>query len=42
TVAIDSYEFTGGAHGLPVVFLHPKDFQGTLIELEQVTGKGTQ
>jgi len=31
-----------GAHGNPVLFLHPKDFQGTLIELEQVTGKGTQ
>lgn len=25
-----------GAHGKPVVFLHPKDFCGTLIELEQV------
>ena len=25
-----------GAHGKPVVFLHPKDFTGTLIELEQV------
>lgn len=25
-----------GAHGLPVLFLHPKDFCGTLIELEQV------
>ena len=25
-----------GAHGLPVVFLHPKDFCGTLVELEQV------
>ncbi len=24
-----------GAHGKPVVFLHPKDFQGALIELEQ-------
>jgi methylmalonyl-CoA/ethylmalonyl-CoA epimerase len=24
-----------GAHGLPVIFLHPKDFCGTLIELEQ-------
>ncbi|HTP85280.1 MAG TPA: methylmalonyl-CoA epimerase [Alphaproteobacteria bacterium] len=24
-----------GAHGRPVLFLHPKDFQGTLIELEQ-------
>jgi methylmalonyl-CoA/ethylmalonyl-CoA epimerase len=23
------------AHGKPVLFLHPKDFQGTLIELEQ-------
>jgi methylmalonyl-CoA/ethylmalonyl-CoA epimerase len=25
-----------GAHGKPVLFLHPKDFIGTLIELEQV------
>jgi len=25
-----------GAHGKPVLFLHPKDFCGTLIELEQV------
>ncbi len=24
-----------GAHNKPVVFLHPKDFYGTLIELEQ-------
>jgi methylmalonyl-CoA/ethylmalonyl-CoA epimerase len=24
-----------GAHGKPVVFLHPKDFVGTLVELEQ-------
>ena len=24
-----------GAHGKPVLFLHPKDFVGTLIELEQ-------
>ncbi len=24
-----------GAHGKPVVFLHPKDFNGTLVELEQ-------
>ncbi len=24
-----------GAHGLPVLFLHPKDFDGTLIELEE-------
>ena len=26
-----------GAHGRPVVFIHPKDFDGTLIELEEVT-----
>ena len=25
-----------GAHGKPVLFLHPKDFCGTLVELEQV------
>ena len=25
-----------GAHGNPVLFLHPKDFFGTLIELEEV------
>ncbi len=25
-----------GAHGKPVLFLHPKDFNGVLIELEQV------
>lgn len=25
-----------GAHGKPVIFLHPKDFCGTLTELEQV------
>jgi methylmalonyl-CoA/ethylmalonyl-CoA epimerase len=25
-----------GAHGKPVLFIHPKDFDGTLIELEQV------
>jgi methylmalonyl-CoA/ethylmalonyl-CoA epimerase len=25
-----------GAHGKPVLFLHPKDFNGTLVELEQV------
>ena len=24
-----------GAHGKPVLFLHPKDFAGTLIEIEQ-------
>ena len=27
-----------GAHGNPVLFLHPKDFCGTLIELEEVGG----
>ena len=26
-----------GAHGNPVLFLHPKDFNGTLIELEEVS-----
>ena len=25
-----------GAHGNPVIFLHPKDFNGCLIELEEV------
>ena len=25
-----------GAHGKPVLFLHPKDFCGSLVELEQV------
>ena len=25
-----------GAHGKPVIFLHPKDFNGTLIELEEI------
>ncbi len=25
-----------GAHGKPVLFLHPKDFNGTLIEIEEV------
>ena len=25
-----------GAHGKPVLFLHPKDFNGCLIELEQI------
>jgi methylmalonyl-CoA/ethylmalonyl-CoA epimerase len=25
-----------GAHGKPVLFLHPKDFSGTLVELEQL------
>lgn len=26
-----------GAHGNPVLFFHPKDFSGTLVELEQVS-----
>ena len=30
-----------GAHGKPVLFLHPKDFNGILIELEQVSIGGT-
>lgn len=25
-----------GAHGKPVIFIHPKNFNGTLIELEEV------
>ncbi len=25
-----------GAHGKPVLFLHPKDFNGTLVEIERV------
>ena len=25
-----------GAHGLPIIFLHPRDFDGVLIELEEV------
>jgi len=25
-----------GAHNKPVLFLHPKDFSGTLVELEQI------
>jgi methylmalonyl-CoA/ethylmalonyl-CoA epimerase len=29
-------EPTIGAHGNPVIFLHPKDFAGVLIELEEV------
>ena len=28
-----------GAHGKPVIFLHPKDFCGTLVELEQAQGR---
>ena len=26
-----------GAHGRPVLFLHPKDFNGTLVELEEAS-----
>jgi methylmalonyl-CoA/ethylmalonyl-CoA epimerase len=29
-----------GAHGKPILFLHPKDFAGTLIELEQAGACG--
>lgn len=32
---LDGPEPRIGAHGKPVLFLHPKDFCGTLIELEQ-------
>jgi methylmalonyl-CoA/ethylmalonyl-CoA epimerase len=31
-----------GAHGLPVLFLHPKDFNGALIELEEARTSGTR
>ena len=30
-----------GAHGLPVIFLHPKDVLGTLVELEEVAPQKT-
>jgi methylmalonyl-CoA/ethylmalonyl-CoA epimerase len=33
---LGDYEPKTGAHGKPVLFLHPKDFMGTLVELEQV------
>ena len=33
---LGSGEPANGAHDKPVLFLHPKDFCGTLIELEQV------
>ena len=32
---LGSGELKTGAHGKPVLFLHPKDFNGCLIELEQ-------
>ncbi|MDC3234555.1 methylmalonyl-CoA epimerase [Candidatus Puniceispirillum sp.] len=31
-----------GAHGNPVLFLHPKDFNGALIELEQTSAGGAE
>ena len=31
-----------GAHGKPVLFLHPKDFTGTLVELEQVSTRAEE
>ena len=33
---LDEGEPKIGAHGKPVIFLHPKDFNGTLIELEEI------
>lgn len=33
---IGSGEPKMGAHGKPVLFLHPKDFCGTLVELEEI------
>ncbi len=30
-----------GAHGTPVIFIHPKDFSGTLIELMETPKDGT-
>ena len=33
---LGSGEPTIGAHGKPVIFIHPKNFNGTLIELEEV------
>ena len=29
-------DIKNGAHNKPVLFLHPKDFSGTLVELEQI------
>ena len=34
--ALGDGEPKNGAHGNPVLFLHPKDFDGALIELEEV------
>ncbi|MAI06443.1 MAG: methylmalonyl-CoA epimerase [Alphaproteobacteria bacterium TMED87] len=33
---LGDHEPSVGAHGKPVIFLHPKDFFGTLIELEEI------
>ena len=38
---LDNGEVKIGAHGNPVLFLHPKGFNGTLIELEQVVNSTT-
>ena len=35
-IILGSGEPTIGAHGKPVIFIHPKNFNGTLIELEEV------
>jgi methylmalonyl-CoA/ethylmalonyl-CoA epimerase len=32
---LGGFEPKTGAHGKPVLFLHPKDFCGTLVEIEQ-------
>ena len=34
-VTVVFIELRIGAHGKPVLFLHPKDFTGTLVELEE-------
>lgn len=33
---LGSGEPTIGAHGMPVLFLHPKDLNGCLVELQQI------
>lgn len=33
---LGSGEPTIGAHNMPVLFLHPKDFNGCLVELQQI------
>jgi methylmalonyl-CoA/ethylmalonyl-CoA epimerase len=30
-----------GAHGVPVIFVHPKDMGGVLVELMQTPGEGS-